>query len=122
MLLSWENEAYLAINQFGRDKFEIVYPSISVLAEPPVALVDQVADRHGTREVAQAYLKYLYSDEGQRIAAKHYFRPRLASAAKYGPAFPQLKMFTVQEVFGGWRKAQAAHFDDGGVFDQIYQH
>jgi sulfate transport system substrate-binding protein len=122
VLLSWENEAYLAINQFGRDKFEIVYPSISVLAEPPVALVDQVADRHGTREVAQAYLKYLYSDEGQRIAAKHYFRPRLASAAKYGPAFPQLKMFTVQEVFGGWRKAQAVHFDDGGVFDQIYQH
>ena len=120
VLLSWENEAYLALNQFGKDKFEIVYPSTSILAEPPVALVDKVADNHGTREVAQEYLKYLYTDEGQRIAAKHYFRPRLASAAKYGPGFPNLRLFTVQDVFGGWQKAQATHFADGGVFDQIY--
>ena len=120
VLLSWENEAYLALNQFGKDKFEIVYPSTSILAEPPVALVDKVVDRHGTRAVALEYLKYLYSGEGQRIAAKHYFRPRLASAAKYGPAFPNLKLFTVQEAFGGWQKAQATHFADGGIFDQIY--
>ena len=121
VLLSWENEAYLAINQFGKDKFEIVYPSTSILAEPPVALVDKIADRRGTRDVALAYLKYLYSEEGQQIAAKHYFRPRLAAAEKYGPNFPQLKLFTVQNVFGGWQKAQATHFADGGVFDQIYQ-
>ncbi len=120
VLLSWENEAYLALDQFGKDKFEIVYPSTSILAEPPVALVDKVADRHGTREIAQEYLKYLYTDEGQRIAAKHYFRPRLPSAAKYGPAFPNIKLFTVQDVFGGWQKAQATHFADGGTFDQIY--
>jgi sulfate/thiosulfate-binding protein len=121
VLLSWENEAYLAINQFGKDKFEIVYPSTSILAEPPVALVDKIVDRRGNRDVALAYLKYLYSEEGQQIAAKHYFRPRLAAAEKYGPNFPQLKMFTVQNVFGGWQKAQATHFADGGVFDQIYQ-
>lgn len=121
VLLAWENEACLAINQFGKDKFEIVYPSASILAEPPVALVDKVVDRHGTRAVAEAYLKYLYSDEGQEIAAKHYFRPRIASAEKYGPDFPKLKLFTVQQMFGGWQKAQAAHFADGGVFDQIYQ-
>jgi len=121
VLLSWENEAYLALNQFGADKFEIVYPSTSIMAEPPVALVDKVADRHGTRAVAQEYLKYLYSDDGQRIAARHYFRPRLASAAKYGPAFPKIMLFTVHDVFGGWQKAQATHFADGGVFDQIYQ-
>jgi sulfate/thiosulfate transport system substrate-binding protein len=121
VLLSWENEAYLAVNQFGKDKFEIVYPSVSILAEPPVALVDKVVDRRGTREVASEYLKYLYSDEGQKIAAKHYFRPRMASAEKYGPAFPKVKLFTVQETFGGWQKAQATHFADGGVFDQIYQ-
>ena len=121
VLLSWENEAYLAINQFGKDKFEIVYPSTSILAEPPVALVDKIVDRRGSRDVALAYLKYLYSEEGQQIAAKHYFRPRLAAAEKYGPNFPQLKLFTVQNVFGGWQKAQATHFADGGVFDQIYQ-
>jgi sulfate/thiosulfate-binding protein len=121
VLLSWENEAYLALNQFGKDKFEIVYPSISILAEPPVALVDKVVARHGTQKVALEYLKYLYSDEGQRIAAKNYFRPRLAAAEKYGPAFPKLQLFTVQKVFGGWQKAQATHFADGGVFDQIYQ-
>ncbi len=121
VLLSWENEAYLAINQFGKDKFEIVYPSSSILAEPPVALVDKVVDRRGTRAVALEYLKYLYSEEGQKIAANHYFRPRLTSAEKYGPGFPKVKLFTVQEVFGGWQKAQATHFADGGVFDQIYQ-
>jgi sulfate/thiosulfate-binding protein len=121
VLLSWENEAYLAVNQFGKDKFEIVYPSVSILAEPPVALVDKVVDRRGTREVASEYLKYLYSDEGQKIAAKHYFRPRMPAAEKYGPAFPKVKLFTVQDIFGGWQKAQATHFADGGVFDQIYQ-
>jgi sulfate transport system substrate-binding protein len=121
-LLSWENEAYLAVNQFGKDKFEIVYPSASILAEPPVALVDKVADRHRTRAVAQAYLEYLYSREGQEIAAKHYFRPRLASAvAKHDPATPKIKLFTVDGVFGGWQKAQRTHFADGGVFDQIYE-
>jgi sulfate/thiosulfate transport system substrate-binding protein len=125
VLLSWENEAYLAVSQFGKDKFEIVYPSASILAEPPVALVDKVADRHRTRAVAQAYLEYLYSEEGQGIAAKHYFRPRLASAAaKHDPAIPEIKkikLFTVDGVFGGWQKAQRTHFADGGIFDQIYQ-
>jgi sulfate/thiosulfate transport system substrate-binding protein len=122
VLLAWENEAYLAVNQFGQGKFEIVYPSSSILAEPPVALVDKVVDRHGTRAVAQAYLEYLYSEEGQDIAAKHYFRPRLAAAAaKYQPNFPKIKMFTVNAVFGSWKNAQQTHFADGGVFDQIYQ-
>jgi len=121
VLLSWENEAYLAVNQFGKDKFTIVYPSISILAEPPVALVDKVVDRHGTRAVAEAYLKFLYSEEGQDIAAKNSYRPRLESAAKYGPQLPAIKLFTVDQVFGGWQKAQQTHFADGGVFDQIYQ-
>jgi sulfate/thiosulfate transport system substrate-binding protein len=121
VLLSWENEAYLAVNQFGKDKFEIVYPSTSILAEPPVALVDKIVDRHGTRAVAQAYLEFLYSEEGQDIGAKNYYRPRLASAAKYGPALPKIKLFTVKQVFGGWQNAQKTHFADGGVFDQIYQ-
>jgi sulfate transport system substrate-binding protein len=121
VLLSWENEAYLAINHFGKGQFEIVYPSASILAEPPVALVDKVAARHGTTKVAEAYLEYLYSPEGQAIAAKHYFRPRSAAAAKSGPDFPKMKLFTVDAVFGGWKKAQATHFVDGGVFDQIYQ-
>jgi sulfate/thiosulfate transport system substrate-binding protein len=121
ILLSWENEAYLATNQFGKDKFEIVYPSISIQAEPPVALVDKVVDRHGTRAVAQAYLEFLFSAQGQQIGAKNYYRPRLASAAKFGPVLPAIKMFTVDQVFGGWQKAQATHFADGGVFDQIYQ-
>jgi sulfate/thiosulfate-binding protein len=120
VLLSWENEAYLAVNQFGKDKFEIVYPSTSILAEPPVALVDKIVDRHGTRAVAQAYLEFLYSEEGQDIGAKNYYRPRLASAVKYGPDLPKLKLFTVDQVFGGWQKAQATHFADGGIFDQIY--
>jgi sulfate transport system substrate-binding protein len=121
VLLAWENEAYLAINQFGRDQFEIVYPSVSILAEPPVAIVDKVVDRRGTRAVAQAYLEYLYTPQGQEIAAKHYFRPRLAAvAAQYQASFPSIKLFTIK-VFGGWQKAQKTHFDDGGVFDQIYK-
>jgi len=122
VLLSWENEAYLALHQFGADKFEIVYPSVSVLAEPPVALIDVNVDHHGTRQVSQAYLEYLYTPEGQKIAAEHAFRPRLKEADKYGPGFPAIKLFTVDAVFGGWRNAQKVHFDDGGVFDQIYQH
>ena len=122
VLLAWENEAYLAINKFGKDRFEIVYPSISILAEPPVALVDKVVDWHGTRAVAEAYLEYLYSEQGQEIVARHYFRPRLTSAANNGPDFPQIKLFTVDAVFGGWQKAQKTHFDDGGTFDQIYRH
>jgi sulfate/thiosulfate transport system substrate-binding protein len=122
VLLAWENEAYLAINKFGKDRFEIVYPSISILAEPPVALVDKVVDRHGTRAVAEAYLEYLYSEQGQEIVARHYFRPRLTSAANNGPDFPQIKLFTVDAVFGGWQKAQKTHFDDDGTFDQIYRH
>ncbi|MGA2410817.1 MAG: sulfate ABC transporter substrate-binding protein [Candidatus Binataceae bacterium] len=121
VLLSWENEAYLAVNQFGKDKFTIVYPPISVEADPPVALVDKIVDRHGTRAVAEAYLKFLYSEQGQEIAAKNYYRPRLEAAAKFGPQFPAIKLFTVDQVFGGWQKAQHTHFDDGGVFDQIYQ-
>jgi len=122
VLVCWENEAYLAVNHFGKDKFEIVYPSTSILAEPPVAIVDKVVDRRGTRAVAQAYLEYLYSSEGQEIAAKHYFRPRLASAAaKYDPEAPNIKLFTIDEVFGGWQTAQKKHFADGGLFDQLYQ-
>src|SRR5277367_1168565 len=106
VLLSWENEAYLALHQFGADKFEIVYPSVSVLAEPPVALIDVNVDHHGTRQVSQAYLEYLYTPEGQKIAAQHAFRPRLKEADKYGPGFPAIKLFTVDAVFGGWRNAQ----------------
>jgi sulfate/thiosulfate transport system substrate-binding protein len=122
VLLAWENEAYLVVNKFGKDKFEIVYPSSSIRAEPPVALVDKVVDRHGTRAVAQAYLEFLYSEQGQQIVARHYFRPRLMAAAKSGPDFPQLKLFDIDTVFGGWQKAQKTHFDDGGTFDQIYRH
>jgi sulfate/thiosulfate transport system substrate-binding protein len=122
VLLSWENEAYLAINHFGRDQFEVIYPSVSILAEPPVAMVDKVVDRRGTRAVAEAYLQYLYSPQGQEIAARHYFRPRLAAtAAKNDAPLPKVKMFTIDKVFGGWQKAQQTHFDDGGIFDQIYK-
>jgi sulfate/thiosulfate transport system substrate-binding protein len=121
VLLSWENEAYLALQQFGSGKFEIVYPSSSILAEPPVALVDRNVDRHRTRAVAQAYLEYLYSTAGQEIAAKHFFRPRLAAAAKQGPDFPPIKLYTVEEIVGGWQNAQKTHFADGGMFDQIYR-
>lgn len=123
VLLAWENEAYLSINEFGKDKFEIVNPSVSILAEPPVAVVDKVVDKKGTREAAQAYLEYLYSEEGQNIAAKNYYRPRLdAVAKKYEAQFAKINMFTIDDpIFGGWQKAQKTHFADGGVFDQIYK-
>ncbi len=122
VLLAWENEALLAINELGKGKFEIVIPSVSILAEPPVALIDKVVDRRKTRGVAQAYLEYLYSEEGQEIAAKHYYRPRLESvASKHAAQFPKVALFTIDELFGGWQKAQKTHFADGGIFDQIYQ-
>ncbi len=122
VLLAWENEALLAIKELGPDKVEIVAPSVSILAEPPVSLVDKVADKRGTRKVAQAYLQYLYSDEGQEIAAKNYYRPTSEKIAKkYAAQYPRVKLFTIDEVAGGWTKAQKAHFADGGVFDQIYQ-
>ncbi|HSI12396.1 MAG TPA: sulfate ABC transporter substrate-binding protein [Chthoniobacter sp.] len=122
VLLSWENEAYLALKEFGADKFEIVNPAVSILAEPPVAVVDKVVDKHGTRAVAEAYLKYLYSPEGQDIAGKNYYRPRNAeAAAKWAKNFAPIKLFTIDEKFGGWTKAQKTHFDDGGVFDSIYK-
>jgi sulfate transport system substrate-binding protein len=123
VFLSWENEAFLALNELGPDKFEIVLPSLSILAEPPVSIVDRNVDKHGTREVAQAYLEFLYSPEGQRIAAKNYYRPREQQHAspEDRERFPELNLVTIDEVFGGWQKAQKAHFNDGGVFDQIYQ-
>jgi sulfate transport system substrate-binding protein len=121
VLIAWENEAFLALKEQGKDKFEIVTPPLSILAEPPVSLVDKNADKHGTRALAQAYLEYLYSPEGQEIAAKNYYRPRLAAVAeKYAATFPKLTLFTLEEVFGSWAQAQKTHFDDGGVFDQIY--
>jgi sulfate transport system substrate-binding protein len=122
VLLAWENEAFLAIAELGKDKFELVAPSMSILAEPPVSVVDKVASRHGAAAVARAYLEYLYSPEGQEIAARNYYRPRLKQiAVKYDARFPHLTLFTIDEVFGGWQSAQKKHFDDGGVFDQIYQ-
>jgi len=122
VLVSWENEAFLAVKELGPDKFEIVVPSATILAEPPVAVVDRVVDKRGTRAVAQAYLDYLYTEEGQDIAARHYYRPRLAKVAtRYASLFPKVTLFTVDEVAGGWQKAQARHFADGGVFDEIYQ-
>jgi sulfate transport system substrate-binding protein len=122
VLLAWENEALLAVKELGPDKFEVVAPSVSILAEPPVAVVDKVVDKRGTRAVAEAYLKYLYSAEGQQIAAKHYYRPVVEPYAKqYAAQFPAIKLFTIDDVAGGWTKAQKAHFADGGLFDQIYQ-
>ncbi len=122
VLIAWENEAFLAIKELGPDQVEIVVPSISILAEPPVAVVDKIVDKHGTRKVAEAYLQYLYSPEGQEIAAKNYYRPIDPTiAAKYADAFPKIPLFTIDEVFGGWKKAQAEHFADGGIFDQIYK-
>ncbi|HHV29802.1 sulfate ABC transporter substrate-binding protein [Acetivibrio mesophilus] len=122
VLIAWENEAFLSLNELGKDKFEIVVPSVSILAEPPVTVVDSVVDKKGTREVAEAYLEYLYSDEGQEIAAKNYYRPRSEEVIKkYTSQFPEIELFTIDEVFGGWDKAQKEHFDDGGVFDQIYE-
>jgi sulfate/thiosulfate-binding protein len=121
VLLAWENEAHLALKEFGSDKFEIVYPPTSILAEPPVAVVDKVVDKHGTRKVAEAYLEYLYSPEGQEIAARNFYRPIDDQvAAKHAAQFPKVALFTIDEVFGGWAKAQKTHFADGGVFDQIY--
>ena len=121
VLLAWENEAHLALKEFGADKFDIVYPPVSILAEPPVSLVDKVVDKKGTRDVAQAYLEYLYSPEGQDIAGKNFYRPTDPTAqAKYAKQFPPIKLFNINEVFGGWAKAQKTHFADGGVFDQIY--
>ncbi|MGA3284618.1 MAG: sulfate ABC transporter substrate-binding protein [Verrucomicrobiota bacterium] len=122
VLLAWENEAHLAIKEFGVDKFEIVTPPESILAEPPVAVVDKVAKKHGTTDVAKAYLEYLYSDEGQNIAGRNFYRPRSEkAAAKYAGQFSAVKLITVNDVFGGWQKAQKTHFADGGTFDQIYQ-
>ncbi len=122
VLIAWENEALLAIKELGPGKFEAVAPSISILAEPPVAVVDKVAGKHGTTEVARAYLEYLYTAEGQEIAARHFYRPRMPTvAAKYASQFPKMTLVTVDEVFGGWKKAQATHFADGAFFDQIYQ-
>jgi sulfate/thiosulfate-binding protein len=121
VLLAWENEAFLAVHEFGSDKLEIITPPVSILAEPPVALVNGVTDRRGTTAIAREYLNHLYSEEGQEIAAKNYYRPQLKSvAAKYAKQFPKIELFTVKEVFGGWQKAQKTHFEDGGVFDQIY--
>ena len=121
VLLAWENEAFLAVEQLGKGKFEIVTPRSSILAEPPVAVVDKNVDRHGTRAAAQAYLEFLYTPEGQEIAARNFYRPRDPKvAAKYAAKFPKIELFTVDAVFGGWTKAQEKHFADGGVFDQIY--
>jgi sulfate transport system substrate-binding protein len=122
VLIAWENEALLAIKELGPGKLEIVVPSLSILAEPPVAVVDKNAGKHGTKAVAQAYLEYLYTPEGQEIAARHVYRPRLAAvAAKYQSQFPEINLVTVDQLFGGWKKAQTTHFADGALFDQIYQ-
>jgi sulfate/thiosulfate-binding protein len=122
VLLAWENEAFLAEREFGAGNFETIIPSSSILAEPPVAVVQKVAQRKGTTEVARAYLEYLYSDEGQDIAGRNFYRPRSEkAAAKYANQFPKLQLFTIGEVFGGWTVAQKTHFADGGIFDQIYQ-
>lgn len=120
VLIAWENEALLAINELGADKFEIVTPSVSILAEPTISVVDKVVDKRGTREIATAYLDYLYSSQGQEIAAKNYYRPRdKAIAEKYQSSFPKLELFTIDEVFGDWQSAQKIHFATGGVFDEI---
>ena len=121
VLIAWESEAYLSVKELGADKFEIVTPSLSIMAEPPVSVVDKIVDKRNTRKVATAYLEYLYSPEGQEIAARNYYRPRDAKvAAKYAKQFPAVKMLTIDADFGGWRAAQKTHFNDGGVFDQIY--
>lgn len=122
VFLSWENEAFLAGKEFGDGKFETIVPSLSILAEPPVTVVDKVADKNGTRKVAEAYLKFLYSKEGQEIAGKNFYRPRDPEvAAKYAKVFPQVDLITIDEEFGGWKKTQKEHFDDGGIFDAIYK-
>lgn len=122
VLLAWENEAFLAIESLGPDQAEIVVPSTSILAEPPVAIVDKVVDEHGTRKAAEAYLQFLYSPQAQEIAAQHHFRPTDKQvAAKYAQQFPDIPLFTIDDTFGGWKAAQAKHFADGGIFDQIYK-
>jgi len=122
VLIAWENEAFLATNEIGRGKFQIVAPSLSILAEPPVAVVDKIVDRRGTRRIAEAYLKFLYTPQAQEIIAKHYYRPRSAAvAAKYAARFPKMSLLQIDRNFGGWKRAQAAHFNDGGVFDQIFE-
>ena len=122
VLLAWENEAYLSVKEFGSEGFEIVTPSLSILAEPPVAVVDNVVEQHGTRAAAEAYVKFLYTPEAQEIAARNFYRPRLPEvASKYADKFAKVNLVTIQDVFGGWEKAQKTHFDDGGVFDAIYQ-
>lgn len=122
VFISWENEAFLAQKELGPDKFEIVIPSLSILAEPPVTIIDKTVDKRGTRPVAQAYLEYLYTEEGQEIAAKNYYRPTLEKvAAKYEKKFPKINLIKIDDVFGGWQKAQKTHFADGAVFDKIYQ-
>ncbi|WP_036604849.1 sulfate ABC transporter substrate-binding protein [Paenibacillus assamensis] len=121
VLISWENEAFLAVNELGKDQFDIVVPSLSILAEPPVAVVDNTVDKRGTRKVAEAYLKYLYTKEAQEIVAKHHYRPRLEEVAKkHESKFPSIELLTIDKDFGGWEAAQAKHFADGGIFDQIY--
>lgn len=121
VLIAWENEAILALKELGKGEFEILTPSLSILAEPPVAVVDKVAKKHGTEAVAKAYLEYLYTEAGQEIIAKHYYRPRSeAVASKYASQFPKVELFTIDEVFGGWAKTQPKHFGDGGIFDTIY--
>jgi len=121
VLIAWENEAFLSLNTLGKDEFEIVVPSISILAEPPVAVVDKVVEKKGMKEVAEAYLKFLYSETGQEIAAKNYYRPRNENILKkYADQFPAIKLVTIDEEFGGWKRAQKTHFDDGGTFDEIY--
>ncbi|OAB45878.1 sulfate ABC transporter substrate-binding protein [Paenibacillus antarcticus] len=121
VLIAWENEAILSVKELGPDKFDIVYPSVSILAEPPVAVVDKVVDKRGTREVSEAYLKYLYSEEGQTIAAENFYRPTLESVkTTFKDSFPAIELFTLKDVFGTWKETQTKHFKDGGVFDQIY--
>lgn len=122
VLLAWENEAFLALKEYGADKFQIVAPSLSILAEPSVSVVDKVVDSKGTRKVAEAYLKHLYTEEAQDIIGKNFYRPRSEAAqAKYGPQFPKITLVTVDNAFGGWKKAQKTHFADGGTFDALYQ-
>jgi sulfate transport system substrate-binding protein len=123
VFLSWENEAFLALKEFGADKFEIVVPSLSILAQPTVTVVDKVVKKKGTAEVAKAYLAYLYSEQGQDIAGRNFYRPAVSEAAKakYAPTFPRIELFTIDDAFGGWKQAKKVHFADGGTFDQIYQ-
>ncbi|MGH6737657.1 MAG: sulfate ABC transporter substrate-binding protein, partial [Bradyrhizobium sp.] len=122
VLIAWENEAFLALREFGKEKFEIVSPPLSILAEPPVAVVDKVVDKKGTRAVAEAYLNYWYSKEGQEIAARNSYRPRDPEIAKeYENAFAKVELFSIDDVFGGWTRAQKEHFAEGGIFDQIYK-